>query len=477
MTVSTVLPTLNERVQEIRRQFPVLSRQVRGKPLIYLDNAASTQKPVAVLQSMDDYYRNTNANIHRGVHTLSEEATALYEGARLQIARFINAPSDRQVIFTRNATESINLVAYAWGRANLGPGDEVLITEMEHHSNIVPWQILREQLGFTLRYIPITSRGLLDLEHLDELLTERTKLVSFVHVSNVLGTVNPVETLVTAAHAMGAKVLIDAAQSVPHMPVDVQALGADFVVFSGHKMCGPTGIGILYGKQELLEAMPPFMGGGDMIREVHMSGSRWNSLPYKFEAGTPAIAEGIGLGAAVDYLNEVGLDWIWQHEQALTRHAYARLSEVEGLQILGPPPEQRGGLVAFTLSRQSWTVTALPSVPATIVLSPSTSVWGLWPALELVSISTTPWTRSTGWRKAWPRLSRSFPCNPDGAAFLSDNAGLQVVYCLISVAVSVAAMEQDCGWPVPMNSLPIRERSRGSTVPRSHSRPLPAPAA
>jgi cysteine desulfurase / selenocysteine lyase len=349
MTVSTVLPTLNERVQEIRRQFPVLSRQVRGKPLIYLDNAASTQKPVAVLQSMDDYYRNTNANIHRGVHTLSEEATALYEGARLQIARFINAPSDRQVIFTRNATESINLVAYAWGRANLGPGDEVLITEMEHHSNIVPWQILREQLGFTLRYIPITSRGLLDLEHLDELLTERTKLVSFVHVSNVLGTVNPVETLVTAAHAMGAKVLIDAAQSVPHMPVDVQALGADFVVFSGHKMCGPTGIGILYGKQELLEAMPPFMGGGDMIREVHMSGSRWNSLPYKFEAGTPAIAEGIGLGAAVDYLNEVGLDWIWQHEQALTRHAYARLSEVEGLQILGPPPEQRGGLVAFTL--------------------------------------------------------------------------------------------------------------------------------
>ena len=241
-------------------------------------------------------------------------------------------------------------MAQSWGRANLQPGDEVLITEMEHHSNIVPWQILRDQLGFTLRYLPITDEGLLDLAQLDQLLTERTKLVSFVHSSNVLGTINPVEQLVRAARAAGAKVLIDGAQSIPHMPIDVQALDADFFVCSSHKMCGPTGVGVLYGKRELLNDMPPFMGGGDMIREVRMEQSKWNDLPYKFEAGTPAIAEVIGLGAAVDYLSQVGMDWVHQHEQMLTRYAHERLSEVEGLRILGPGPAARGGLVAFALN-------------------------------------------------------------------------------------------------------------------------------
>lgn len=341
---------MQDRTELIRQDFPILQRTVAsGAPLVYLDNAASSQKPVAVIQAMDDYYRRYNANVHRGVHTLSEEATAAFEDAREKVARFIHAPHSRQVIFTRGATESINLVAHTWGRANLRPGDEVLITEMEHHANIVPWQILREQLGFTLRYVPVTDQGLLDLDALDTLLTERTKIFCFVHASNVVGTINPVEYLVARARAVGAKVLIDGAQSVPHMAVDVQALDADFFAFSSHKLCGPTGIGVLYGKRDLLEAMPPFMGGGDMIREVTMAGSKWNSLPYKFEAGTPAIAEGIGLGAAVDYLQSVGMDWVRSHEQEITRYAYARMSEVEGLRILGPGPEQRGGLIAFTL--------------------------------------------------------------------------------------------------------------------------------
>ena len=257
--------------------------------------------------------------------------------------------SANQVVFTRGTTESINLVAYAWGRANLKPGDEVLITEMEHHANIVPWQIVQEQLGFTLRYVPITDQGLLDLDALDTLLTEKTKLFAFVHASNVVGTINPVEELVARARAVGAKVLIDGAQSVPHMPVDMQALDADFYAFSSHKMCGPTGIGVLYGKREILESMPPFMGGGDMIREVTLGGSKWNTVPYKFEAGTPSIAEGIGLGAAVDYLQAVGMDWVRAHERELVAYAYERLSEVEGLHILGPGPDQRGGLISFTL--------------------------------------------------------------------------------------------------------------------------------
>lgn len=346
---AVIVPELDlARIERIRQDFPILTRQVGDKQLVYFDNAASSQKPEAVLHTMDDYYRRYNANVHRGVHRLSEEATAAYEQARLKVARFIHARSDKQIIFTRGTTEGINLVAHTWGRANLGPGDEVLITEMEHHSNIVPWQILRDQLGFTLRYIPLTDSGELDLSKLDTLLTPRTKLVSFVHVSNVLGTVNPVAELVAAAHAVGAKVLVDGAQSVPHMPVDVQVLDADFLVFSSHKMCGPTGIGVLYGKRELLEAMPPWQGGGDMIREVKMSGSKWNSLPYKFEAGTPAVAEAIGLGAAVDYLSGLGMEWIHAQEQALVHYAYERLSQIEGVRIVGP--QERAGLVAFTFN-------------------------------------------------------------------------------------------------------------------------------
>lgn len=339
-----------DRVHELRKDFPILQRRIGDKPLIYLDNAATSQKPTAVLQTLDDYYLRHNSNVHRGVHTLSEEATQAYEDARVRVARFINAPSPKQVIFTAGTTGSINLVAYTWGRANLGPGDDVLITEMEHHSNIVPWQMLRDQLGFTLRYVPITDSGLLDLSQLDHLLTERTKLFCFTHMSNVVGTINPVAQLVQAAHTVGAKVMVDGAQSVPHLPVDVQALDVDFLAFSSHKMCGPTGLGVLYGKRELLEAMPPFMGGGDMIREVKLSGSKWNSLPYKFEAGTPPIAQVIGLGAAVDYLSSVGMAWLHEHERLLTNYAYERLSTIEGLRILGPGPDQRGGLIAFTLN-------------------------------------------------------------------------------------------------------------------------------
>ena len=336
-------------IETIRADFPILQRTVKDHPLAYLDNAASSQKPLAVLQAMDDYYRHTNANVHRGVHTLSEEATRLYEGARGRIGRFINAGSSKEIIFTRNATEAINLVAYSWGLDNLGPGDEVLITEMEHHANIVPWQLVCQRTGATLRYIPIDARGDLRLDLLDELLTERTRLFAFVAMSNVLGTINPTAQLVARAHAVGALALVDGAQSVPHMPVDVQALDCDFLVFSGHKMCGPTGIGVLYGRRDLLEQMPPFMGGGDMIREVHMDGSRWNSLPWKFEAGTPAIAEAIGLGAAVDYLSELGMPWVREQEHALVNYAVEKLSQVEGLRIIGPDGDQRGGVVAFTL--------------------------------------------------------------------------------------------------------------------------------
>ncbi len=281
----------------VRGQFPILERQIRsGTPLVYLDSAASSQKPFSVLNAMERYYRTSHANVHRGVHTLSEEATALYEDARTQVANLINAPYARECVYVRNTTEGINLVAGSWGRTNLGPGDQVISTAMEHHSNIVPWQILRDELGFTLDFVPVTADGLLDLEVFHSLLSERTRLVTFTHVSNVLGTVNPVKEITQAAHAAGAKVLVDGAQSVPHIPVDVQDLGVDFYAFSGHKMCGPTGIGILWARRELLQAMPPYMGGGEMIREVTLERSRWNELPYKFEAGTPAIAEAIGLG-------------------------------------------------------------------------------------------------------------------------------------------------------------------------------------
>ncbi|MFZ2487028.1 MAG: cysteine desulfurase [Anaerolineae bacterium] len=336
-------------LQALRADFPALQREVHNQPLAYLDNAATSQKPLSVLQAMDDYYRRHNANVHRGVHTLSEEATALYEGARGRIARFINAASSKQVIFTRNATEAVNLVAYSWGLNTLRPGDEVLITQMEHHANIVPWQLIADRTGATLRYVPVTPEGMLRLDLLDELLTERTRLFAFTAMSNVLGTINPAAELVQRAHAVGALALVDGAQSVPHLPVDVQALDGDFLVFSSHKMCGPTGIGVLYGRRELLEAMPPFMGGGDMIREVRLERSRWNSLPWKFEAGTPAIAEAIGLGAAVDYLTNLGMDWVQRREHELVAYAMQQMSRVEGLRILGPDATARGGAVAFTL--------------------------------------------------------------------------------------------------------------------------------
>ena len=332
----------------VRSQFPIMERTVQGGiQLVYLDNAASSQKPAAVLEAMARYYRTSHANVHRGVHTLSEEATTLYEEARRNAGRLINAPSSRECVYVRNTTEGINLVAGSWGRANLGPGDTVVTTVMEHHSNIVPWQILQAERGFDLRYVPVTPEGNLDRDVFGSLMAEEPKLVCFTHVSNVLGTVNPVAELTAEAHAAGALVLVDGAQGVPHLPVDVQALGVDFYVYSGHKMCGPTGIGLLWARRELLQAMPPWMGGGEMIREVTLEGSRWNELPYKFEAGTPAIAEAVGLGAAAKYLMDLGMDNVARHGAYLTNYAYNQLVEIEGVHILGPGPEERMGLVSF----------------------------------------------------------------------------------------------------------------------------------
>ena len=337
--------------EKVRQDFPILSvATTNQKPLIYLDSAASSQKPAAVIEAMNRYYREQNANVHRGIHFLSDAATNAYDGARVKVAALINSPSAEQIIFTRNATEALNLIAYSWGRANLRPGDEVLITQMEHHANIVPWQLITEMTGATLKYVPVTAAGTLDFETLDGLLTEKTRLFAFTMVSNVLGTINPAAELTRRAHATGALVVLDAAQAVPHAAVDVQALNCDFLAFSSHKMLGPTGIGVLYGRRNLLEEMPPFMGGGDMIRRVTMEKSTYNELPYKFEAGTPAIAEAVGLGAAVDYLNELRMDHIHAHESLITHYALEALSEVEGLTILGPAAAgERAGLVAFTI--------------------------------------------------------------------------------------------------------------------------------
>jgi cysteine desulfurase / selenocysteine lyase len=337
-------------VNAIRNDFPIFQRETRpGTPLVYLDSTATSQKPLAVIEAMDNYYRRSNANIHRGVHTLAEEATALYEQARVKIARFINAPSAHQIIYTRNTTESINLVAYSWARANLKAGDLVILTEMEHHSNLVPWQILQSERGIELDFIPVTEDGLLNLEAYRALLSRSPKLVSFTHMSNVLGTINPAAEIIRLAHEAGAVTLVDAAQSVPHLKVDVQALDADFLAFSAHKMCGPTGIGALYGKMELLEAMPPFMGGGDMIKEVKLRSYRPNTLPYKFEAGTPAIAESVGFGAAVEYLSALGMEAIASHEHEITEYALERLEEVPGVRLFGPAAQHKGGVAAFTL--------------------------------------------------------------------------------------------------------------------------------
>lgn len=337
-------------IARVRADFPILNREVHpGVPLIYLDSTATSQKPESVIQAMDRYYRHSNANIHRGIHVLAEEATGLYEETRVKIAKFINAPSARQVIYTRNTTESINLVAYTWGRANLKAGDLVILTEMEHHSNLVPWQMLAAEKNLRLEFIPVTPEGLLDLEVYEGLLAQGPKLVSFTQMSNVLGTINPAAEIIRLAHAAGAVAMVDAAQSVPHFCVDVQALDADFLAFSAHKMLGPTGIGVLYGRKELLEAMPPFMGGGDMIKRVYLRTFAANEIPYKFEAGTSAIAESVGFGAAVDYLEDLGMGLVSSHEHMLVEYAMERLIEIPGVQIFGPPAEKRGGVVAFTL--------------------------------------------------------------------------------------------------------------------------------
>ncbi len=337
-------------VQRIREDFPVLQQEIYGKPLTFLDSTASAQKPRQVIDAMNEMYTRYYANVHRGIYYLSEKATELYEEARRKIARFINARSWREVVYVRNATEAINLVAYAWGLNNLKPGDEILVTEMEHHANIVPWQLVCERTGATLRWVPIRDDGTLDMDALDRLLTERTRLFAFTAMSNVLGTQTPVQELVERAHAVGALALVDGAQSVPHLPTDVRAWDCDFLAFSGHKMLGPTGIGVLYAKRELLEAMPPFLAGGDMIRTVTFEKTTWNDVPYKFEAGTPAVAEAVGLGAAVDYLTNIGMENILAHEHHIVRYAFERLQEVEGLRILGPGPDQRGGVIAFTLA-------------------------------------------------------------------------------------------------------------------------------
>ena len=332
-----------------RPDFPILSRSVHdGVPLVYLDNAASTQRPRQVIQAIVDTYEQDYANVHRGIHWLSDRSTDLFEQARGKVQRFVNAAEPEEIIFTRGTTEGINLVARSWGDANLKPGDEILLTEMEHHANLVPWQQAAERTGAVLRHIPITDDGLLRLDLLDDLLTDRTRMVAVAAVSNVLGTINPVAEIVAQAHAAGALALVDAAQSVPHQAVDVQSLGADFLAFSGHKMLGPSGIGALYGRRELLEAMPPFMGGGSMIRRVRLDGFEPADLPAKFEAGTPAIVPAIGLGAAIDYLQQVGLPQIHAHELRLCRLAHEVLQTIEGVRFLGPAPEHKAGVVSFT---------------------------------------------------------------------------------------------------------------------------------
>lgn len=338
-------------VEEIRKDFPILERETSpGVRVTYLDSTATSQKPLQVIEAMNDFYRRSNANIHRGVHTLAEEATTLYENARGKIARFINASSAREIIYTRNTTESINLVAYTWARTNLKSGDLVILTEMEHHSNLVPWHMLQAERGVELEFIPVTEHGVLDLEVYRSLLARDPKLVSFTHMSNVLGTINPAAEMIALAHQAGAIVLVDGAQSVPHLKVDVQSLNADFYAFSAHKMCGPTGVGALFGKSALLEAMPPFLGGGDMIREVKLRSFRANALPHKFEAGTPAIAEAVGFGAAVDYLSEIGMDRIAAHEHEITEYALDRLEEIPGVTVFGPAADKKGGVAAFTLA-------------------------------------------------------------------------------------------------------------------------------
>jgi cysteine desulfurase/selenocysteine lyase len=331
-----------------RADFPILRQEVRGKPLVYLDNAATTQKPHQVIETLTRYHSEINANIHRGVHTLSQKATEEYEEARRKVQRFLNARDYREIVFVRGTTEAINLVAHSFGRLRFKPGDEVILSEMEHHSNIVPWQLMREEMGIVLKIIPINDRGELILEEYEKLLGPRTRLCAVVHISNALGTINPVRRIIEMAHAQGVPVLLDGAQAVAHIPVDVQALDCDFYAFSGHKLFGPTGVGVLYGKTDWLEAMPPYQGGGDMIKMVTFEKTLYNDLPYKFEAGTPNIAGGIGLGAAIDYVTEVGLEGIGQHEHDLLAYATERALEVPGLRLIGTACE-KSSILSFVV--------------------------------------------------------------------------------------------------------------------------------
>ncbi len=347
------LTTLRSLADDVRADFPILNQQVNEKPLIYFDSAASSHKPIAVLEELQRYYLTDHSNVHRGAHTLSGRATDSYEAAREKVTAFVNAASFKEIIFTRNATEAINLVAYSWGMTELKAGDEIILTTMEHHSNLVPWHIVAERTGAVLKHVRVTDEGEFDLEHFKTLLSDKTKLVSVVHVSNTLGTITPAKDVIELAHQQGAKVLLDACQSVPHMPIDVQDLDCDWLVASGHKMCGPTGIGFLYGKLALLRSMPPFLGGGSMIKDVFLDHSTYADLPERFEAGTPAIAEAIALGAAVDYLNKIGMDRIHAYEQELTAYLFKQLNAIPEVTIYGPQPQAdgsgRASLAAFTV--------------------------------------------------------------------------------------------------------------------------------
>jgi cysteine desulfurase / selenocysteine lyase len=346
-------------VEAIRKDFPILAREVHGVPLVYLDSANTSQKPQVVLDTLAEFYAQHNANVARAVHTLGSESTTLYEGARDKVAAFVNAGRREEIIFTKNSSEALNLVAYAISNATtfpgaerfrVGPGDEIVVTEMEHHSNIVPWQLLCQRTGATFRWLPIDDGGRLVESAIDEVISERTKVVAFVHQSNALGTINPVERIVARAREVGALTVVDASQSAPHLPLDVQALGADFLAFTGHKLYGPTGVGVLWGRYDLLEALPPFLGGGEMIETVDMTGTTYAAPPHRFEAGTPMIAEAVGLGAAIDYVSAIGMETIAEHERALVAHALDGLSSVEGLRIIGPADTvDRGATIAFTL--------------------------------------------------------------------------------------------------------------------------------
>lgn len=335
----------------LRADFPILRREIHGHPLVYLDSASTSQKPQVVIDAVADYYETYNANVHRGIYEIGEQATAAYEAARASVARFINAPSHREIVFTRNATEAINLVAYSWGRRNIGRGDQIVLTEMEHHANLVPWQLLVQEVDGDLEFIPITDDGRLRLEVFEVLLRLKPKLVAFTQVSNTLGTINPAREMIEMAHAAGALVLVDGAQAVPHLPVDVQELGCDFYAFSGHKMLGPMGSGALWARRELLESMPPFLAGGEMIREVHLRRSDFNEVPWKFEAGTPAVGDAIGLGVAAEYLLEIGMDEVRAHERELVAYALEALQRgVPEIELYGPlDPDLRGGVVPFNL--------------------------------------------------------------------------------------------------------------------------------